>query len=152
MDERVAILRRFRSLLEQQRNKFREYLFSLERQQDLISENQTDALIAHTELEQQVVANIASLQKVIVPMAELYKSRSAALASSEEDASVQKLQHELSQLQEKVLLQNEKNRRLLRMSINLVKEQLAQIKNPFHNTHSVYAVRQPVATLVEVEA
>ena len=40
LNERVALLRRFRSLLEEQRGKFREYLTVLEKQQDSItSEN-----------------------------------------------------------------------------------------------------------------
>ena len=52
LDERVALLRKFRSLLEQQRNKFQEYLNVLEKQQDSITSQNTESLIAHTELEQ----------------------------------------------------------------------------------------------------
>ena len=79
INERVAVLKRFKTLLERQRDKFREYLSVLEKQQTSITEENTDALIAHTELEQQVVSNIAGLQKVIVPMAEMYSSiRSSA--------------------------------------------------------------------------
>lgn len=152
IDERVAILKRFRTLLEQQREKFREYLASLESQQSFIEINDTNALLAHAELEQQVVANIASLQKVIVPMSELYSSSNAASVSAEGDESVRKVQDELYSLQTKVLAQNEKNRQLLRMSIELVKEQMASLKNPYRNTQSVYAMSQPVAQLVEVEA
>ncbi|MBR7064567.1 MAG: flagellar biosynthesis protein FlgN, partial [Treponema sp.] len=51
-EERVAILKRFRTLLEQQRNKFREYLNVLEKHQESILEENTEALVAHTELEQ----------------------------------------------------------------------------------------------------
>lgn len=152
IDERVAILKRFRSLLEQQREKFREYLASLEAQESCIELNDTSALLAHAELEQQVVANIASLQKVIVPMNELYNSSNAASVSAEADESVRKVQDELSSLQTKVLAQNEKNRKLLRMSIDLVKQQMSQLKNPYRNTQSIYAMAQPVAQLVQVEA
>ena len=73
LDERVALLRKFRSVLEQQRNKFQEYLTVLEKQQDSITKENPESLIAHTELEQQVVKNIANLQKVIVPMSKMYK-------------------------------------------------------------------------------
>lgn len=153
LDERVAILKKFRALLEEQRQKFREYLFSLECQENCIAQNQTDALIAHTELEQEVVANIASLQKVIVPMSQLYHARGVANISEAENASVQKLQNELSQLQEKVLLQNQKNRQLLRMSIDLVREKIAEIKNnPARALQSVYAPHDTLASFVEIEA
>ena len=74
LNERVAILKRFRTLLEQQRGKFREYLDVLEKQHDSITTENTEALLAHTELEQQVVKNLANLQKVIVPMSKLYNS------------------------------------------------------------------------------
>ena len=45
LNERVAILKRFRSLLEQQRNKFREYLTVLEKQQDSINDENTEKLV-----------------------------------------------------------------------------------------------------------
>ena len=73
IDERAAILRRFRSLLEQQRDKFREYLLVLESQSKVIQEENTESLLAHTELEQQIASHIISLQKVIKPMELMYQ-------------------------------------------------------------------------------
>ena len=75
IDERTAILRRFRSLLEQQREKFREYLLVLESQSKVIQEENTESLLAHTELEQQIASHIISLQKVIKPMELMYQER-----------------------------------------------------------------------------
>lgn len=152
IDERVAILKRFRTLLEKQREKFREYLASLEAQEKFIESNNTNAIVAHAELEQQVVANISSLQKVIVPMGELYNSTNASNVSAEAKKSIEEVQKDLTVLQEKVLQQNEKNRKLLRMSIDLVKEQIAQIKNPYKNTQSIYAMSEPVAQYIHTEA
>ena len=63
IDERIAVLKRFRTLLEQQRNKFREYLHVLECQQNKIEEEDGDALVAHAELEQQIVSNIQICRK-----------------------------------------------------------------------------------------
>ena len=97
LNERVALLRRFRSLLEEQRGKFREYLTVLEKQQDSITTENPESLLAHTELEQQVVKNIANLQKVIVPMAKLYNSKAGTNNPAAEDAEVAKLQNELSE-------------------------------------------------------
>ena len=78
LDERVAILKKFRMLLEQQRKKFQEYLKVLESQENKIAEEDSDSLIAHSELEAQIVQGIGSLQKVIVPMQELYNKSGAA--------------------------------------------------------------------------
>ncbi|WP_027727971.1 hypothetical protein [Treponema sp. C6A8] len=149
LNERVAILRRFRTLLEQQRGKFREYLTVLEKQQDSISNENTEALLAHTELEQQVVKNLMNLQKVIVPMRQMYHS---AAPSEEQDKEIYALQDELSSLQERVLAQNKINRDLLRVHLGQIKMQLAGLKNPYRNLTSVYAQKQPVSQMVEVEA
>ena len=46
LDERIQILKRFRSLLEQQRKKFQEYLKVLEAQESKISEEDAEALLA----------------------------------------------------------------------------------------------------------
>ncbi len=157
LNERVAILRRFRTLLEQQRGKFKEYLDVLEKQHKSISEENPESLIAHTELEQQVVRNIANLQKVIVPMANMYKSVAASgNVVSENDKkeaqSILQLQNELTDLQEKVLKQNEINRDLLRVHIESIRTQIQNFRNPYRNARSVYAQPQKVASLVEVEA
>lgn len=153
LNERVAILRRFRTLLEQQRGKFREYLTVLEKQQDSISSENTEALLAHTELEQQVVKNIINLQKVVVPMRQMYNSVSAGeAAASDDQKTIESLQQDLTDLQERVLAQNKINRELLKVHIGQIKIQLAGLKNPYKNLHSVYAQKQPVSQLVEVEA
>ena len=152
LNERIALLRRFKSLLEQQRGKFQEYLNVLEKQQDSITAENSESLLAHTELEQQVVKNLANLQKVIVPMTRMYRATSGHSAGSEE-AEITKLQNELSSLQDKVLKQNEINRDLLRVHIDMLKTQMANFKNPYRNNRSVYASAQPhkIATMIQVE-
>ena len=70
----------------------------------------------HAELEQQVVKSIGNLQKVIVPMSELYKN-SSATHKDICDQSLENIQDDLDRLQSKVLLQNEKNRELLRSPV-----------------------------------
>lgn len=151
LNERVEILKKLRALLEMQRNKFREYLKVLEQQELSIETENSEALIMHTELEQEVVKGIANLQKVIIPMSELYKSSS----SSDEnisDSAVNELQKDLSTLQNKVLAQNEKNRELLRTHMTQIKTQIEQFKNPYRNVKSVYAQKVTAGNFVEVEA
>ena len=151
IDERVAVLKRFKTLLERQRDKFREYLSVLEKQQTSITEENTDALIAHTELEQQVVSNIAGLQKVIVPMAEMYSSIRCS-APENETRALESIQQDLDRLQSQILAQNEKNRSLLRIHIADIQKQMEHIKNPYRGNRSVYAQKQSVGSFVEVQA
>lgn len=150
LNERVAILRRFRALLEKQRAKFQEYLLVLEKQENSISNEDTNAIITHAELEQQVVAGIKNLQKVIVPMSEMYKASSQGL-HPDADKSVKNIQADLDRLQEKVLIQNQKNRELLKSHLIQIRTQLENFKNPYRNARSVYAKKAAQGNLVAVE-
>jgi len=148
LNERIALLKKFRSLLLQQREKFQEYLTVLEKQETSIESENSEKLLAHTELEQQVVSNIMNLQKVIVPMSELYKERGAHL----EEESVVTIQKDLDDLQQKVLEQNAKNRELLKAHIVQIRSQISSLKNPYKNNRSIYAEKATVGNLVAVEA
>lgn len=148
LEERVALLKKFRGLLQQQRDKFREYLTVLEKQENSIASENADALLAHTELEQQVVSNIMNLQKVIVPMSDLYKAR----GGDQREESIASLQNDLSNLQNQVLTQNKKNRDLLRSHIDSIRTQIASFRNPYKNRRSIYAEKSVTASLVMVEA
>jgi len=152
LDERIAILKRFRSLLEKQRAKFQEYLEVLELQESKISMEDADAIIAHSELENQIVAGIGSLQKVIVPMQELYLSSKAASFSPQDAVPIERLQQDLSKLQGQVLAQNEKNRTLLKSHITELRSQMVQIKNPYKNRQSVYSESKQTSTMVMIDA
>src|SRR5574344_1118891 len=152
LDERVAILKRFRTLLEQQRIKFQEYLAVLELQEGKISSEDADALIAHSELEAQIVAGIGSLQKVIVPMQKLYQATNAASYNPQEAVPVNELQNDLANLQTQVLQQNEKNRALLRSHITEIKKQIVEFKNPYRNRQSIYAEHGVSGSIVHIDA
>jgi len=71
---RVAILKRFRELLCQQRDRFRQYLTVLDKQKDVIENGDTDQLMAHVELEEQIVGDIFAIQKVIDPLEAMYQA------------------------------------------------------------------------------
>lgn len=150
LNERVAILRRFRTLLEAQRQKFQEYLTVLEKQGDCIEADNTEALAAHAELEQQIVKGISSLQKVIVPMSEMYQSTNGSIRESDRK-SVESIQKDLNRLQARVLEQNEKNRELLRSHLVSLRQQIESFRNPYRNVSSVYAKKVAQGKLVTVE-
>ncbi len=150
INERVAILKRFRHLLEQQRNKFKEYLTVLEKQeQGIISEND-DIVVAQSELEQQIVSNITNLQKVIVPMENLYKEKGITLT-----AEIPQIQKELTELQQAVLTQNEKNQSLLKEHMIQLRNQITKISDPRHNPYakktSIYSQKVASPSIIDVE-
>ncbi|MCK9170331.1 MAG: flagellar protein FlgN [Treponema sp.] len=151
VDERVAVLKRFRVLLVQQRNKFREYLTVLEKQQESITSEDTESLLAHTELEQQVIAGIANIQKVIVPMSEMYSNINKPSLLKEND-SIEAIQTDLTNLKSQILTQNEKNRELLRTHMTQIRSQIQQFTNPYKGKRSIYAQKNAVGKLVEVQA
>lgn len=156
LDERIAILRRFRTLLEQQRNKFREYLEVLEKQQTAIEEGNTDILVAHAELEQQIVNNIGSLQKVISPLEKLYQTKTASSPEhggelSSEAFQIPELKTDLAKLQQEVLLRNSRNQELLRESMAEMKTRMNSFRNPYKASRSVYADRG-TATMINIQS
>ena len=151
VEERIAVLKRLRFLLEEQRNKFKEYLTVLEKQQTSIDTEDSEALIKHSELEQQIVKNISNLQKVIVPMNKMYKTIAKTSNNPENpDAEISKIQNELEDLQQKVLTQNKINRDFLRVHLENIKRQIANFNNPYKNSKSVYAKTENVAKFVEI--
>ncbi len=145
LDERVLILKRFRELLLEQRKKFQEYLTVLEKQEFSIIEGDTEKLMAHTELEQNILGNIYKLQKVITPMEEMYRETHSG------DADIPELKADLAGLQERILVQNEKNRTTLKEHLTVVRTKIQNFQNPYRNTRSVYAQSANTASIVSVE-
>lgn len=155
LDERIAILKRYRALLEQQRNKFQEYLAVLEKQSDAISTRSTEKIAAHTQIEDQLVAHLANLQKVISPMEKLYEEKhvSAGLPSSAFDSDpIPELKNELARLRERVLMQNQMNREMIQERLIETKPVIQNFRNPYSKARSIYAHQDQSARLVSVNS
>ncbi len=152
LNERVAILKRYRKLLEEQKSKFEEYLKVLESHQKQIDVENAESITAHSRLETQIVGSISNLQKVIEPMKLLYQTSNAAKYSPEESICVERITSELSSLHTRVLAQNEINKKLLQSHMVQVKNQMSQIHNPYRTARSVYAERAAVGSVIYTEA
>jgi len=144
--ERIAVLKRFRTLLEQQRLKFREYLTVLEKQEKSISDENTDAVLQHTELEESIIAEIFTIQKVIDPLEYMYTN----ICKNTGDSDIPHLKTDLDNLQKRVLDQNKKNRELLRTHITGLRQQIASLKRPYAHKESIYAGTARTAALVDL--
>ena len=146
LDERVAILKRFRQLLEQQRQKFRDYLVVLEKQAEMIGTDNVDAMVQHAEIEQAIVSEIHTIQKVINPLEDMYRTAHPEIT----DTEIPKLKTDLEQLRKDVLVQNEKNRELLKSHMTMLRQQVVSLKNPYAKRTSIYASSAETATIVDI--
>ncbi|MDR2897562.1 MAG: flagellar biosynthesis protein FlgN [Spirochaetaceae bacterium] len=143
--ERVAILKRFKALIEQQRTKFREYLTALELQQQAIDSGDVEAMTAYTELEERIVSNIYTVQKAIDPMEAMYRS-----AYPEAQGRLPEMKKELTRIQAKVMEQNRKNRELLSFRMTALRQQIPAMRNPYAKRSSVYSTTSHSAGIIDI--
>jgi len=146
MGQRVAALRRFRELLVQQRAKFENYLKVLDHERADIESGDVDRLAAHVEIEEAIVSEIFTFQKVIDPLEQLYR---AAYPAAAQDPELPELRGTLDQLRDEVLRRNAQNRTLLKRKMEMVRAEIAGFRNPLASRASVYA-RQGEGSLVDI--
>lgn len=135
ISQRVAVLKRFRELLERQREKFSSYLNVLERQKADIESDDVDALVSHVEIEQAIVSEIFTFQKVIDPLEDMYR---AAYHVADMPSDIPQIQANLGLLKEEVLKRNQENRALLKRKMGVIRQEITGLRNPFSKAKSVY--------------
>ena len=135
LEERKALLRRFRELLQKQRDKFHTYLEVLDHQKADIETGDVDALVAHVEIEQGIVGEIFAFQKVIEPLEDLYR---AAYPSASED-DIPALKSTLEDLKTEVVERNTENRKLLKQRMEMLRHEIMSVNNPYSKRKSIYA-------------
>ncbi|MGP1439004.1 MAG: flagellar biosynthesis protein FlgN [Treponema sp.] len=146
LEERVAVLKRFKSLLQEQRDKFNEYLYVLEKQEKSIVQNNIEAVMQHTELENNIIKNIVNIQKVIEPIERMY------YLSNPEDENVLQLKNDLGRLQESVQKQNEKNRSILDEKMTSIRKEISNFPLKARYKKSVYSNEENLANYVDVSS
>ncbi len=146
LGQRVAALRRFRELLVQQRAKFENYLMVLDHERADIESGDVDKLVAHVEIEEAIVSEIFTFQRVIDPLEQIYR---AAYPAAAEDPEVPALRGTLEELKDEVLRRNAENRSLLKRKMELVRAEIAGFRNPLNSRSSVYT-RQGEGALVDI--
>jgi hypothetical protein len=144
--QRVAVVKRFKELLVQQRDRFQSYLTVLDKQQLLIGYGSADEITAHVELEEQIVADIFSIQKVIEPMEVMYNAAGGAIGDATGAAScdlsdlgtfitindVPALKASLEDLKTQAAVRSGQNRDLLSKRMEEINTNIQTIKNnPF---------------------
>ncbi|EGC78430.1 hypothetical protein [Treponema denticola] len=146
IDQRVAVLKRFKALLQEQRKKFSDYLVVLETQERSIHEENIDALVHHTELEQSIIGDIFTIQKVIDPIEEMYRLG----MPDKDDTEVVRLKSDLNKLQSQVIDQNQKNRELLQSRMADLRQEMISIKPDYRYSKQALSKQEISASLVDI--
>jgi hypothetical protein len=158
--QRVAILKRFKTLLSQQRERFRSYLNLLDKQQNVIESGSAEDLLTYVELEEKIVADIFSIQKVIDPLEEMYNAvvfdkNSAKSHLNDESTNAQEevpsIKASLETLKSEAVIRSTKNKELLSKRMLELRQEITSLRNnPYAaNGKSVYS-NQNKASLVDI--
>lgn len=144
ISERVAILKKLRAVLLAQRDKFYDYLNVLEHQENDIREADEEKLTAHMELEQSIVREIFSFQKIIDPLHDIYR-----IAYPQSDGDIQALESSLETLKTKVLDRNKRNQDLLRGRMTEIRKKIVDVRTN-KRPNAVYST-QSEPTLIDIK-
>jgi predicted nucleic acid-binding Zn-ribbon protein len=121
-----AVLKRYTELLISQRDRFQNYLIVLERQKDSIASANVEGLLALVDLEEQTVAEIFSIQKVINPLEKTYNAAVRADSPSDE---ISALKAALDDLKRQAVALSSCNRDLLADRMTEIRGEINVLKN-----------------------
>ena len=143
LTRRVAIIKRFKELLKAQRERFMAYLESLDKQKDVIQKGTADDLMQHVELEEKIITDIFSIQKVIDPLEEMYHSAKPEMPVSEGD-EVSGLKDALESLKSEAVVRSERNKELLSKRMTELRTEITSLRsNPYSRRRFNTAVSTP---------
>ena len=127
LSQRVALIKRFRELLRAQRARFQEYLNTLDKQKEVIETGTADELIHHVELEEKIVEDIFSIQKVVDPLELMYNS-SKIQTEDKTDDEVSSLKDVLEGLKSEAITISSRNRNLLSQRMDDIRAEIESFK------------------------
>jgi hypothetical protein len=145
--QRVAILKRFKELLKAQRDRFQAYLDVLDKSKDVIEQGAAEDLIRHVELEEKIVADIYSIQKVIDPLEEMYKAvrvESPAMQKEAAGDDVPDLKAALESLKTEAVARVGRNKDLLSKRMTELRSEIKNLRsNPYTKRRQGYSDAAP---------
>ncbi|WP_245534837.1 flagellar biosynthesis protein FlgN [Treponema primitia] len=114
----------------------------MDKQQTIIEKGDTQALLSHVELEEQILAEIFAIQKTMDPMEELY--RTVALTSEKGDGEIAELKSTLEGLKQEAAARSERNKDLLSKRMAEIQGELKGLRgNPYAARPSIYSGDAP---------
>lgn len=145
--QRVAILKRFKTLLSQQRDRFKNYLELLDKQQGIIESGTPEDLLTYVEIEEKIVADIFSIQKVIDPLEEMYYTVTAAKV----DEEVPSLKASLEKLKGEAVIRSTKNKELLSKRMLELRSEIKALRNNPYAAKPAFGGNTNTASLVDLK-
>ena len=134
--QRVAVLKRFKTLLTQQRDRFRSYLDLLDKQHGVIESGTAEELLSYVELEEKIVADIFSIQKVIDPLEDMYHTitgkKAPYLPDTKENGQgdeVPGLKASLENLKNEAVIRSTRNKELLSKRMVELRSEIKELRN-----------------------
>ncbi|MDR0588926.1 MAG: flagellar protein FlgN [Spirochaetaceae bacterium] len=134
--QRVAVLKRFRELLLEQRNRFKQYLEVLDKQKDVIEQGSAEELVSHVEMEERILGDIFSIQRVIDPLEDMCR----AAFPRGDTPEVPELKSVVAELKTEAAIRMERNKALLSVRMVQIRSEIKSLRgNPFARRSSIYA-------------
>ena len=144
IDERAAILRRFREALLRQRERFSTYLEMLDNQPDTEFRSDSEQIEIHVAMEQAIVREISSFERVIEPLHLMYREH-----DPEGAAELPSLKAAMERTRDEVIRRTARSRELLRDQISSLRSEIAGLR-VMRRQQSLYATPEP--TTVDISA
>lgn len=172
LSQRVAVIKRFKELLKSQRERFQAYLTALDLQKDVIEGGSAEDLLQHVELEEKIVADIFSIQKVIDPLESMYRSARAETGAADGSVlpgsvlpgstsvppstsaeapaeEISSLKNALEGLKAEAVLRSERNRELLAKRMAELRSEIKILKNNAYARRNINTGNVP--SLVDIK-
>ncbi|MDR0376114.1 MAG: flagellar biosynthesis protein FlgN [Treponema sp.] len=146
LKKRVAIVKRFRELLIVQRERFNAYLETLEKQKSVVENGDVEDVLAYVEMEEKMVSDIFSIQKVIVPLETQYRFH-AGVTGVAGGSDIPEIQAALERLRVEANNKMEQNRGLLEKRMNEFWEKFDLLKNTYIKRKASFTTTETAAFL-----
>lgn len=140
IEDRVAVLRRFREALLHQRERFSRYLEMLDDQPP----GDPHHIEIHLEMEQAIIHEIGCFEQVIEPLELMYREHDPDGA-----ADLPRLKAALDRTRDEVLRRTVRNRELLKQEINSLRSEISGLRI-MRRRRSLFATPEP--TTVDISA
>ena len=124
IDQRVAVLRRYRSMLDLQKEKLSSYLHVVDSREAALAQGTFDDFETYTVLEQEAVKGIQTVQRCLAPLKLLYLE-----LHPEGSPDIASMEDRLERLRQEVLRRNEESRMALKTYAASLKLEISKLRS-----------------------
>jgi uncharacterized small protein (DUF1192 family) len=148
VEERIAVLKRFRDLLAEQRRRFQNYLLVLEKQKTSIKTGSAEELSAHVEMEEKIIADIFTVQKSIEPMRDMFEFS----WQGHNAPDIEELKSSLHEMKNEASRRVVENKKLLQNRLIVLRSEIKNLKaNPFKSQRRTVYNDDSTASLLDIK-